>query len=146
MAELIWLCVTGHLMLLAYMILTNTSRLHFNAIYRAPEHYFSPRHNCYWPVEPTLYSHDAEGSGGSAVAEAPIAPSLSGLARRAQILRDAVGCLRSVASRAIKRRATANWVSLSMCVNVAENSIAPAGAPVGNEAIEVPTFLRNWRI
>ena len=49
MAELIWLCVTGHLMLLAYMILTNTSRLHFNAIYRAPEHYFSPRHNCYWP-------------------------------------------------------------------------------------------------
>ena len=29
MAELIWLCVTGHLMLPAYMISTNTSRLHF---------------------------------------------------------------------------------------------------------------------
>ena len=25
------------------------------------------RHNVYWPVEPVLYSHDAEGSGGTAV-------------------------------------------------------------------------------
>ena len=35
------------------------------------------RHNIYWQVEPELFSHDAEGSGGTAVVSAKIDQKLA---------------------------------------------------------------------
>ena len=35
------------------------------------------RHNVYWPVEPELFSHDAERSGGTAVASTKIEQKLT---------------------------------------------------------------------
>ena len=35
------------------------------------------RHNIYWQVEPELFSHDAEGSGGTAVVSATIEQKLA---------------------------------------------------------------------